>query len=220
MLVPGISWHSGRILIKDPVLDSDEKFDQFMIDLRKEIGNAVENVMTAHPDFMVMGMSSETFWGGKEGAAKFEALMKDLSGGLDITTGAQAVNAALRKLGAKRIGIITPYQTIGDQQVVAYMTECGFDVAAIHGLKCPTAKSIANVEPEVLKDAFRKVDGPDVDALVQAGTNLFCASVAAELEIELGKPVIAINTATVWHAYRTHGIQDQIKEFGCLLEKY
>lgn len=37
-----------------------------------------------------MGMSSETFWGGKEGAAKFEALMKNLSGGLDITTGAQA----------------------------------------------------------------------------------------------------------------------------------
>lgn len=64
MLVPGISWHSGRILIRDPVLDSDAKFDQFMIDLRKEIGNAVENVMTAHPDFMVMGMSSETFWGG------------------------------------------------------------------------------------------------------------------------------------------------------------
>jgi maleate isomerase len=52
MLVPGISWHSGRILIRDPVLDSDAKFDQFMIDLRKEIGNAVENVMTAQPDFM------------------------------------------------------------------------------------------------------------------------------------------------------------------------
>lgn len=52
MLVPGISWHSGRMLIRDPVLDSDAKFEQFMIDLRKEIGNAVENVMTAQPDFM------------------------------------------------------------------------------------------------------------------------------------------------------------------------
>jgi maleate isomerase len=26
--------------------------------------------------------------------------------------------------------------------------------------------------------------------------------------------------ATVWHAYRTHGIQDQIKGFGMLLERY
>lgn len=167
-----------------------------------------------------MGMSSETFWGGKEGAAKFEALMKDLSGGLDITTGAQAVNAALEKLGAKSIGIITPYQTVGDQQVVAYMTECGYKVKAIHGLKCPTAKAIADVSSETLKEAFRKVDGPEVEALVQAGTNLFCAKVAAEMEEELGKPVIAINTATVWHAYRTHQIHDQMTGFGCLLEKY
>jgi maleate isomerase len=220
MLVPGISWHTGRILIKDPNLDSDEKFDQFMIDLRKEIGNAVTSIMTAEPDYMVMGMSSETFWGGKAGAANFEALMKDLSGGLDITTGAQACNAALEKLGAKRIGIITPYQTVGDQQVRAYMTEMGWEVAAIHGLKCPTAKSIADVKPETLKEAFRKVNGPDVDALVQAGTNLFCAKVAAEMEEELGKPVIAINTATVWWAYRSRGIEDQIKGFGCLLEKY
>jgi maleate isomerase len=32
--------------------------------------------------------------------------------------------------------------------------------------------------------------------------------------------VIAINTATVWHAYRTHGIEDKVMGFGCLLEKY
>ncbi|KAF2113100.1 Asp/Glu/hydantoin racemase [Lophiotrema nucula] len=220
MVVPGMSWHSGRILIKDPNLDSDDKFEQFMIDLREEIGNAVANVVTAEPDYMVMGMSSETFWGGKAGAAKFEALMKELSGGLEITTSAQACNAALEKLGAKGIGVITPYQTVGDQQVKAYMTEMGWEVKAIHGLKCPTAKSIADVEPETLKEAFRRVNGPDVDALVQAGTNLFCAKVAAEMEEELGKPVIAINTATVWHAYRTHGINDQIDGLGCLLEKY
>jgi maleate isomerase len=148
-----------------------------------------QRILTSHG--AVMGMSSETFWGGKAGAAQFEGLMKDLSGGLDVTTGAQAVNAALGKLGARRIGIITPYQTLGDEQVKAYMTECGYQVAAIHGLKCPTAKAIADVQPQVLKDAFRKVSGADVDALVQAGTNLYCAKVAAEMEAELGIPVIA-----------------------------
>ncbi|KAF2015832.1 hypothetical protein BU24DRAFT_409013 [Aaosphaeria arxii CBS 175.79] len=185
MLVHGMSWHSGRILIRDPNFDSDEKFDQFINDLRKEIANAVSNVMTAHPDFVVMGMSSETFWGGKAGAAEFEALMKDLTGGLDVTTGAQACNAALKILDAKRIGIITPYQTIGDEQVRSYFIEAGYEVVHIYGLKCPTAKSIADVEPARLKEAFRKVNTPEIDALVQAGTNLFCAKVAAEMEVEL-----------------------------------
>lgn len=220
MVVPGVSWHSGRILIRNPDLDSDEVFERFLVDLRKEIGNAVDSVMTAHPDHVVMGMSSETFWGGRAGARKFEALMIELSGGLDITTGARACNAALRTLGAKKIGVITPYQSVGDEQVRAYLTEEGFEVAGVHGLKCPTAKSIAEVGPERLREAFRAVNGPGVDALVQVGTNLFCARVAAEMEEELGKPVIAINTATVWHAYRTHGIRDQLEGFGCLLERH
>ena len=52
----------------------------------------------------------------------------------------------------------------------------------IHGLKCETATSIAEVDPEVIKEAFRKVNSPEVDALLQAGTNLPAARVAAEME--------------------------------------
>lgn len=61
-------------------------------------------------------MSAETFWGGKDGAAKFEKFMQDTSG-LQVSSGAQAAKAALDKYGAKKIGIITPYQPIGDKQV-------------------------------------------------------------------------------------------------------
>lgn len=60
----------------------------------------------------------------------------------------------------------------------------------------------------------------DVDALIQAGTNLYCGKVAAETEIELGKPVIAISVATLWHTYRSHGINDKIHGWGSLFERY
>ena len=72
----------------------------------------------------------------------------------------------------------------------------------------------------MIKAAFREVDAPDVDALFQAGTNLPAAVVAAEMEQELGKPVIAVNTATVWHAYRTNGIMDKVNGFGSLLGEH
>lgn len=146
--------------------------------------------------------------------------MKELSGGLDITTGAAASKAALEKYGAKKISIVTPYQPVGDTQVRAYMTEMGYDVKAVYGLRCPTAISIAQVQPETLKDAFRRVNGDDVEALLQAGTNLCAARVAAEMEIELGKPVIAINTATLWHAYRNHGINDKLTGWSSLFETH
>lgn len=90
----------------------------------------------------------------------------------------------------------------------------------IHGLRCSSATSIAEVAPETIKEAFRKVNAPNVDALLQAGTNLPAALVAAEIETELSKPVVAINTATVWHAYRTNGIMDQFDGFGSLFSQH
>jgi maleate isomerase len=62
---------------KDTNLDSDARFDQFRPDLRKEIVNAVRGIMTAELDYMVMDMSSETFWCGKTGAALFQTLLGD-----------------------------------------------------------------------------------------------------------------------------------------------
>ena len=53
-------------------------------------------------------------------------------------------------------------------------------------------------------------DGDDVDAIVQVGTNLSMVRLAAAAELWLGKPVIAINTATYWHALRQNGIKDKI----------
>jgi maleate isomerase len=175
--------------------------------------------MTAKPDYLVMGMSAETFWGGKTGAAEFEAWMKELSG-LNVTTGAAACKAALDRYGAKKIGVITPYQPVGDAQVRAFFEQMGYEVKDVFGLKCDSATSIGDATPEQIRAAFHAVDGDDVDLLIQAGTNLPATRIAAQLEVELGKPVLAINTATVWHAYRTNGIQDRFEGFGSLLSQH
>lgn len=216
---PGVSFHAGRIFIRNEALDSNAAFEALLEDLRVEIRRAIRDVMTARPDHLVMGMSAETFWGGAEGNERFERLIRDLSG-LEVSTGASACKAALRQLGARRIGVITPYQPVGDDQVRTFFTELGFEVAAVKGLRCPSATSIANVPLATIRDAFLSVDGPAVDALVQAGTNLPVVKLAAELEMELNKPVIAINAATLWHAYRTNGIEDRLEGFGRLLEEY
>jgi maleate isomerase len=185
--------------------------EAFLVDLRREIQRAVESVC---------GMAAETFWGDADGAQEFVKFMSKLSNGLGVTTGADSCREVMKTYGAKRIGIITPYQPIGDQQVIDFFTQIGCDVASLYGMKFATATSISEVTSEEIKEAFRKVDAPDVDLLIQAGTNLLAGKAAAEMEIELGKPLIAINTATVWHTYRTDGIMDNISGWGSLLEKH
>jgi maleate isomerase len=70
------------------------------------------------------------------------------------------------------------------------------------------------------REAIRQLDGDDVDAIVQVGTNLSMIRLAAAAELFLGKPVIAINTATYWHALRAVGIPDRKAGFGSLMEHH
>ncbi|MFY1702839.1 maleate cis-trans isomerase family protein [Micromonospora sp. WMMA1923] len=218
MRPPGISVHTGRIHMRNESLAGDDRFEEFLAELRTELGAAIDRVMTAKPDGMIMGMSAETFWGGVEGSGKFTAWVRERCG-LTPATGAAACAAALTALGVRRIGVITPYQPVGDVQVREFFEGLGFEVDQVLGLKCPTATSIAEVPLAEVERAFLAVDGPRVDALVQAGTNLPAVAVAADLETRLGKPVLAINAATFWYALRQAGFTDRITGFGRLLEQ-
>lgn len=220
MRVPGVTAHFSRIHIRDQNLSSDEAFEALLEQIREEMRHAVARVMTAEPDYMVMGMSAETFWGGVEGNRSFIREIKELTGGLDVATGAEACERALQLFGAKRIGVVTPYQPIGDENVVKFFGEIGFEVINIKGLRCPTAVSIAHVSEDELRQALLEVNGPEVDALVQAGTNLSMLRLADEAERWLGKPVIAINAATWWMALRDNGIEEKLYGCGRLLREF
>jgi maleate isomerase len=215
----GVTFHSGRMYIADPTLDSDAAFEALLAQIRESIRIAVRDVMTCDPTYMLMGMSAETFWGGVAGNEAFEQRIFDQSG-LPVSTGAASCRAALEAYRAKTISVFSPYQPIADVQVGTYFREAGFDVKAITGLRCPSATAIAEVTPDEIAETVAQLDGPDVDAIVQVGTNLSFVNQAAQLEVELGKPVIAINVATLWHALRANDIDDQIDGFGSLLRDH
>ena len=107
-----------------------------------------------------------------------------------------------------------------NEQVSQYFTDMGFSVVRDVALHCRSWVGIAEVTPQQCVDAIKTLDGDDVDAIVQVGTNLSMVKVAAMAEMWLGKPVIAINTATYWHALRARGIMDKVEGCGKLLERF
>ena len=217
--IPGVTFHTGRMYIERPALDSNEAFAQLLDQVDRAFEIALRDVMTCEPDYLVMGMSAPTFWGGRDGNAAFLERARRLSG-LGVTTGAEACSAALDALGARRIAVLTPYQPIMREQIVRYFEESGFPVARYVDLECASATAIAAVTPGELRAVLRDLDAPEVEALVQVGTNLSMVGLAAEAEGWLGKPVVAINTAIVWHAYRANGFEDRLYGLGSLLSDH
>jgi len=105
--------------------------------------------------------------------------------------------------------------------VAGFFEESGFKVVRFKGLRCPTATSIAEVPEAPLRRVLvEELNGPEVEAIVQVGTNLSMVRLADEAERWLGKPVLAINAVTLWHALRAAGVTDQQRGFGSLLREH
>jgi maleate isomerase len=135
--------------------------------------------------------------------------------------GSMACIDALRcYLGVRRIGLLTPYQPVGDAHVRRFFEESGYMVAAVNSLKQPSEVQIAHASEARIQEALNELAASGVDAIVQAGTDLAVADLAEEAERWLGMPILPINTATYWSALRRAGIADRREGFGSLFAQH
>lgn len=214
----GVTNHYSRILNSNAAALSNETFLAGTKEIWGLTLDAVRWVMNADPDYLIMGMSAVTFNDGVEGADRFAASVTEASGGLNVSIGSHSTRAALNAYGGiKRIAVISPYYPAMNDILRTYYDESGFEVVRDKALQCESWLAIAKVTGAQLIEELKKIDGDDIDAIVQVGTNLCMAELAGEAERWLGKPVIAINTATYWHALRANGIEDKVPGFGRLM---
>lgn len=220
MRVAGVTNHYSRIVVQNADAISDETFMAGTLEINEHVLEAVRGVLTCQPDYLVMGMSAVTFYDGAEGATRWKQRIVDASG-IGISIGSESVAEACRALGGiSKIALLSPYYPVANAEVIRFLADHGIETVRDICLQCPSWTAIAEVNESRIRSAVDELNGDDVDAIVQVGTNLCMLTLAATLEEELSKPVIAINAATYWHALRANGIQDQHSGFGRLLSQH
>lgn len=218
--MPGVTNHYSRIIIQNPTALSDQSFLRGTDAIDAATHDAVRAVMTCEPDYLVLGMSAVTFYGGAEGSAKWTRAVEDIAGVRLCTGSASLIEAFKAYGGIRRIALLSPYYPVANDQVKRFMSDYGIETVRDTALKCQSWLHIARVGPDRLRDVIRDLDGDDIDAIVQVGTNLSMMRLAAAAETFLQKPVIAINTATYWNALRQNGIMDRKPGFGRLMAEF
>ncbi|MEC7203574.1 MAG: Asp/Glu racemase, partial [Pseudomonadota bacterium] len=114
----GVTWHFGRFYIEVRDLSDNETFLKFVEAIQDTIPLSMRDLVTAEITYAMMGMSAETFWGGKAGNDAFQQRIREIIGpDVGLTTGANAADAALKAFGIKNIAVLTPYQPVADEQV-------------------------------------------------------------------------------------------------------
>lgn len=219
---PGITNHVARMHIPDDPVRSDADFDELIRRIDAGLDGAVERVMTAKPDQLILGISAESIWGGGLAAARVIAdRIARLAPGTPFTQAAEALPAALKAYGVRgRIGVLTPYFPVADTHIRRFVEEIGYEVAGTRHLCRPGPVAIAYTSEQSLRAAIQELHELGADAIIQFGANLPMGQIAATAERWLAKPVIAVNTATYWHALRSRNILDQKPGFGRLMSEF
>ena len=99
MRVPGVTNHYSRIIIENANAVSDETFIAGTMLISENTIDAVRGVLTCSPDYLVMGMSAVTFYGGAEGARKWRENIEQASG-LRLSIGSESCAAAMKAYGS------------------------------------------------------------------------------------------------------------------------
>ena len=221
MRPPRVTNHVRGFRIPNAPTRTDAEFKQQLENMRATMVDAMDEVLTLDPGHVILATAAESA-GGVAGAKLLrERLLAKSGGQVGVTLGADAILAALRRYGGiGRIGLVTPYMPVGDEQASRFFEDSGFAVAGVKGLRCGSPVLIAHTSEAAIRDAIVEVGGPDrMRSWSSAPTCRWRAS-AAMAEFWLGKPVIALNTATYWHALRTCGIDDKVRGFGRLLAEF
>ena len=140
--------------------------------------------------------------------------------GLPCTTMSHALVRALRALGVRRVAIATAYTAALDVVLTRFLSELGFEVAAIEGLDMTDVLAVGDVGPEVLAEIALRAHAraSDAEGLLLSCGGLRTLDLLAPLQERLGLPVVASSPAGFWDLMSCAGLDARSPGFGRLFE--
>lgn len=135
-----------------------------------------------------------------------------------VVSSAGALLSGIAALGAKRVAIVTPYMEPLTQAVVAYLEDAGVEVVDSLSLQVPDNLAVARLDPQDLREHYKKVDVTGADALVlSACVQMPSLPVIEAVQDEVGLPVLSAATATTFRILSELGLETRVPDAGALL---
>ncbi len=199
-LPKGVTVHTARMTITNTTPEE-------LLKMTEEFERCSELLKTAGVDVVVYGCTTGSFVKGKSHDQEIEARIREIVGVPAVAT-ARAVVEALKAKGLKNLAVATPYIEKLNEMEKEYLSHHGLSVKIIKGLNIIKNLDIGKCDPSVAYklgiELVRKQ--PDVDGLFISCTNFRTFEIIEPLSLDLRKPVITSNQASLWMALRMAGV--------------
>jgi len=169
-------------------------------------------------DAIALMGTSLSFYRGGDWNERIRRTLHEASG-LPAVTMSDAIDAALRAVGGRRLAVATAYVDEMNLRLREFLEAHGFDVASLVALELSTVEQVHAVDARALEAlgerAVREARG--ADALLISCGGLRTLEVTAPLEAHTGLPVVSSAVAGAWAAVRLLGDSGCAQGYGRLL---
>lgn len=169
-------------------------------------------------DVIILG-GAPTLYDQGPGADKALSQRISQATGVPAVSNQTAMMDGLRALGCRKIMIASPFNEENNQKLKKYLEGSGFEVVGAVGMGFAANADINRVSME---EAYRFLKKSGQGCRQAEGMIVPCANwpttlVAAQVEVDLGIPVVTSNQAKTWAALQVLEIKEPILHFGRLL---
>jgi maleate isomerase len=146
----------------------------------------------------------------EEGMAGEERVLAAMArgGAPRATTTAIAIRRAFDALGARRIGVVTPYDAAKTADEAAFLRAAGYDVLDAVGFALAGSDAFCAAPAQFWRDRVLEIARPDAQAYLISCANIAAFAIIDALEQELDRPVVTSNQAVLWDALCRLGWSD------------
>ena len=186
-------------------------------ELLPRIADAAQSVADAQCDVIAFHCTAIALDAGPSGEPQIIDTIRTATG-TPATATASAIIGALRALGARRIGLVTPYDEANADKEQRYFDAAGLQIVTSRHFDLASRNALASTPPEFWIEAARSVAAERVsaDAVVFSGANVRCMESIKEFEAILGVPAVTSNQAVMWECLRTAGVRPSDARLGRL----
>jgi maleate cis-trans isomerase len=209
LLPSGYQAHIGRLMTSRPG-------ETFSPPREDDLDYQSRLLGTAKVELVILAQTSASLFA--EDYDEVATRRMSAASGAPAITSAQAIGRAVRALGVRRIGLVSPYsEAVNRRAADLFARKHGLETVALNGFGATDSYAIGNLGPETARDAFRRLDRPEIEAFVVPGGNFPTMASIAEWEREFGKPVVTTNQASFWAMLTILNTGDKVPGYGRLL---
>lgn len=192
-------WPPGYAMINARMMSPKKEIEERLVDYWGNVENEMRQFANAPIQAVAFGCTGTSYLVGKD---EEDAVVKRIEDrhGIPFVTSAKAVTDALNALGAKRIGLVSPYPVSLTEKSVVYWESRGFTVAELSGAFKDVGEfhPIYSLSAGSADEALQLQRGKDVEAIVMLGTGMPTLEPIANAAGWDGPPVMSCMLCLAW----------------------